>query len=151
MLLRRLGVLIVLLGGMAVMALGQTYINPPFEGKSTSMVDIQKIEITKEFTIVHMSCTTPDEEIFSGWTACIMRTTYLYDVKRKVRHRLVKARGIPYCPDQYYFTGPGQKIVFKLYFPPIRYDVRHIHIIEDVQDLQNPFNFFNVYLQPLAH
>lgn len=127
----------------------QTYINPPFEGKATAMVDIDKIQITKKHTIVYMSCESPETFIYGGW-ACITRTTYILDVKKKKKYPLTKVKGIPVCPKKYYFTKPGQTLRFKLYFPKLKYDVRHIHIIEDLENVQNPFNFFNVYLKPLA-
>ena len=130
--------------------IGQTYLNPPFEGKSTAMVDITKIEFTKKYTIVYMSCTTPEEFSLGGW-ACITRSTYILDVNSKKKHKLIRSKGIPYCPNKYKFSGSYQTINFKLYFPKINYDVRHIHIIEDLSNVTNPFNFYNVYLKPLAH
>ncbi|MGB0984712.1 MAG: hypothetical protein ACPG19_11755 [Saprospiraceae bacterium] len=131
-------------------AIGQSYQSPPFEGKSTAMVDITKIEITNKYTIVYMSCTTPEEFSFGGW-ACITRTAYILDVASNKRLKLIRSKGIPYCPNKYKFSGSHQTIKFKLYFPKINYDVRHIHIIEDLSNIANPFNFYNVYLKPLAH
>lgn len=127
----------------------QTYINPPFKGKSTSLVDIEKVEFVGKYTIVHMKVVAPESYIFGGW-ACITRSTYIEDVKRGKRYRLIKVKGIPVCPEKYMFTRPGQVLRFRLYFPKLKYNVNHIHIIEDLYDVQNPFNFFNVYLRPLA-
>ena len=127
----------------------QTYIAPPFKGKSTSAVDIERIQITKSYTIVHMKCTSPESFIGGGW-ACITNTTYIQDIARNKKYTLLKVKGIPQCPRKYNFTKPGQTIRFKLYFPRIRYDVRRIHIIEDMNDVANPFNFFDVYLKPVA-
>ena len=39
---------------------------------------------------------------------------------------------------------------FKLYFERVRHNVRQIHLIEDLEDVANPFNFFNIYLKPVA-
>ena len=142
--------LLLLVTCCAVPAISQTYLSPPFEGKATAMVDIYKIEITKKYTIVYMSCTTPKEFAEGGW-ACISLGTYIEDVDKKKRYEMIKSKGIPYCPNKYRFTGSAQTIKFKLYFPKLRYSVRHIHVVEDVKELQNPFNFYNIYLEPLAN
>ncbi len=130
----------------------QTYIDPPFEGKSTALVHIDKIKFTKKYTIVYMTCVAPKSFVFGGW-ACITQSTYIEDVARKKKYELIKVKGIPVCPNKYNFTKDGQAIKFKLFFPKLKYNVRHIHIIEDLKDaqnVQNPFNFFNVYLKPIA-
>jgi hypothetical protein len=146
----RLLFLLVCIVGLLPSTFGQTYINPPFEGKSTAMVDISKIEFTKKHTIVYMTCTTPKEFALGGW-ACITRTSYILDVAANKKYELIRSKGIPYCPNKYKFSGSYQTVKFKLYFPRIKHDIRHIHIIEDLSNTTNPFNFFNVYLKPLAH
>jgi hypothetical protein len=127
----------------------QTYMQPPFTGQSTSAVQIGKVQITKTHTIVHMSCTAPDEFVYGGW-ACFTNSAFLEDVKTKKKYKLIKSRGIPKCPNQFNFSKPGQTIRFKLYFERVRHNVRNIHIIEDLNNVANPFNFFNVYLKPVA-
>ncbi len=79
-------------------AQAQTYINPPFEGKATAMVDIDKIQITKENTIVYMSCEAPESFIYGGW-ACITSTTYILDVKRNKKYPLTQVKRIPKSPE----------------------------------------------------
>ena len=127
----------------------QTYIKPPFKGQSTSAVQIGKVQITKTHTIVHMSCSAPDEFIYGGW-ACFTNTAYIQDAKTKKKYNLIKVKGIPQCPYKFNFSKPGQTIYFKLYFERVRYNVRSIHLIEDLNDVANPFNFFDVYLKPIA-
>ncbi len=127
----------------------QTYIKPPFKDQSTSAVKIGKVQITKTHTIVHMSCSAPDEFVYGGW-ACFTSTAFIQDVETKKKYKLIKSRGIPQCPAKFNFSKPGQTIYFKLYFERVRHNVRNIHLIEDLNDVANPFNFFNVYLQPVA-
>ena len=127
----------------------QTYIKPPFKGQSTSAVQIGKVQITKTHSIVHMSCSAPDEFIYGGWT-CFTNTAYIQDAKTKKKYNLIKVKGIPQCPYKFNFSKPGQTIYFKLYFERVRYNVRSIHLIEDLNDVANPFNFFDVYLKPIA-
>ena len=112
----------------------QTYIKPPFKGQSTSAVQIGKIQITKTHTIVHMSCSAPDEFIYGGW-ACFTNTAYIQDAKTKKKYNLIKVKGIPQCPYKFNFSKPGQTIYFKLYFERVRYNVRSIHLIEDLNDV----------------
>lgn len=133
----------------AVSLSAQTYIEPIYKGKSTSAVDVDKVEITKTYTIVHMSCTAPEEFVYGGW-ACLTNTSYIQDIDTKKTYSLIKVKGIPTCPNKYNFTKPGQTIHFKLFFPPVRHNVRKINIIEDLDNVANPFNFFNVLLKPLA-
>ena len=127
----------------------QTYIKPPFKDQSTSAVKIGKVQITKTHTIVHISCSAPDEFVYGGW-ACFTSTAFIQDVETKKKYKLIKSRGIPQCPAKFNFSKPGQTIYFKLYFERVRHNVRNIHLIEDLNDVANPFNFFNVYLQPVA-
>lgn len=121
----------------------QTYLKPKYEKRTNNRVEIDKIQITKTRTIVSFTYTSE----FAGH-ACIDQAMYIQDVKTKKKYPLVKAVGIPICPEQRVFADKGHTFKFKLIFPKVPYSVRYVNLVED---MTNGFNFINVYLKPLAH
>ncbi len=128
---------------LANMTFAQTYINPQYEKRTNTRVDIDKIEITTKYTIV--SFTYKSE--FSGH-ACVDEAMYIQDIKTGKKYNLIKAVGIPVCPERKVFSEKGYEFSFRLYFPKVPYSVRYVNLVED---MHNGFNFLKVYLKPLAN
>lgn len=128
-------------------AVGQSVIYNPAFGMTTSPeVNIPKIEITKEATIIHFHFVTSSNWIVGGW-ASVLEEMYIRDVKSGKRYKLQKADNIPYYPEEHIFTGPGQELSFTLYFDPVDPATTQIDIIENIE---NGFNFFKVALIDIA-
>lgn len=144
--MKKISTLITLIFVFAISLTAQTYINPPFEEAKTPAVDIKKVEITKNYTIVTFVCTAPETFVYGGW-ACASPDMYIEDIDRKKKYYIQKAKGIPMCPDKHTFTKPGESIRFQLYFPKLRHDVRNINIVEHAE---NGFTFYKIYLKPVA-
>lgn len=123
-------------------ALTQTYIKPKYEKRGNPRVELEKIQITKKFTIVYCTYTARSEG-----NACVDKGMYIKDLASKKTYPLIKTEGISICPRQKLFNKAGYTFHFKLYFPKIKHNVKYIHIIENIP---NAFNFVKVHLVPAA-
>ncbi len=74
------------------------------------------------------------ENQLSTGSFCADKHIYIEDISSRKTKMLVKADGIPYCPDQYVFKEVGERLEFQLYFPPFAEKVRYINLVEDCQD-----------------
>ena len=65
------------------------------------------------------------------------------------RHQLLLSEGIPTCPDAYKFNYTGEKLSFKLVFPPLQNTQSEIDIIENCSN--NCFSLKGIILDPLLN
>ena len=117
----------------------QTVDHPNFAMKSHETLEIVKVEITPQSTVVYLSI----ENRISGGSFCTDKNTYLVYPEGK-RVKLVSSSGIPNCPDNYIFKEIGEQMQFTLTFPPLSPGIRWIDIVEDCSD--NCFWFYGVTL-----
>jgi tetratricopeptide (TPR) repeat protein len=117
----------------------QTYNKPNFALKSHETLELLKVEITSEKTILYLSI----ENRIERGTFCADRNIYLLDPEGK-KFELKKSSGIPTCPDSYKFKSIGEKLQFTLEFPPLKPGTKWIDIIEDCNN--NCFSFYGVIL-----
>jgi hypothetical protein len=117
----------------------QTYIQPNYALKSHETMSIRKIEISSERTIVYLSV----ENRITGGKFCADRNIYIIDPSG-VKYKLVKATGIPVCPESYTFNSIGEVLSFTLEFPPVKRDSKWVDIVEDCTS--NCFRFYGVTL-----
>lgn len=113
----------------------QTILHPNSTLKSHETLEISKIEITAQRTVVYMSV----ENRIAGGYFCADKNIYLVDPDGR-RIRITTSNGIPVCPDSYKFKAPGEKLSFQLIFPPLAGKPESIDIIEDCSD-----NCFSIY------
>jgi hypothetical protein len=114
---------------------GQIVIHPNFALKSHETLDILKVEITSENTILYLSI----ENRIDGGTFCADKNIYLLDPEGK-RLDLKKSAGIPTCPETFKFKAIGEKLQFMLEFPPLKTGTKWIDVVEDCSD-----NCFLIY------
>lgn len=117
----------------------QTFEKPNSSLKSHETLEISKIEITPEKTIVSLSI----ENRIVGGQFCADRNIYLIDPAGE-RLKLKKSSGIPVCPDTYQFKSIGEQLQFTLEFSPLKAGTKWIDIIEDCAS--NCFWFYGVTL-----
>jgi hypothetical protein len=117
----------------------QVVVNPNYGLKSHETLEIQKIEISQERTIVDL---TIENRIEKG-SFCADRNIYLINPAGS-RMKLLTAKGIPVCPDTFNFSVIGEKLRFTLEFPPLKGEIKWIDIIEDCAS--NCFWFYGVTL-----
>lgn len=117
----------------------QTIILPNIGLKNPETLEISKIEIMADKTIVYFTI----ENRINGGYFCADRNIYIID-SGGGRLNLKKTTGIPVCPDSYKFKSIGEKLQFKLEFPALRKGTGWIDIVEDCND--NCFSFYGVTL-----
>jgi len=129
----------VLLNICIITVSSQTFPNPNFALKSHETLEIQKVEVTPESTTVFLSI---ENHIDSG-SFCADKNIYIID-PRGSRIRLMRAAGIPACPDSYKFKSAGEKLEFSLIFPPLKPGTEWIDIVEECTE--NCFWFYGITL-----
>lgn len=112
---------------------------PNYGLKSHETLEISKIESTAEKTVVYLNI---ENRIEKG-SFCADKNIYLIDPAGK-KMKLVKASGIPVCPDSFIFNSIGEKLQFTLEFPPLKGGTKWIDLIEDCTS--NCFWYYGVTL-----
>jgi hypothetical protein len=117
----------------------QTIEKPYYALKSHETLEVRKIELTPEKTIISLSV----ENRIVGGTFCADRNIFITDpVGGKLK--LKKSAGIPVCPETYKFKSIGEKLQFTLEFPPLPKSVKWIDVTEECSD--NCFSLYGVVL-----
>jgi hypothetical protein len=117
----------------------QTFIRPNSGLKSHETLEISKIEITAQKTVIFLSV----ENRIDGGYFCADKNIFII-YPDGTRSRLISSKGIPVCPETYKFKAIGEKLNFELTFPPLKQDTQWIDIIEDCTE--NCFSFYGVCL-----
>jgi hypothetical protein len=117
----------------------QTVVNPNYGLKSHETLDINKVEITKEKTVVSF---TIENRIENG-TFCADRKIFITDPSGN-KLKVITTNGIPVCPENYMFKKPGEKLSFTLTFPPLSGEPYYIDLKEECSE--NCFSFFGIVL-----
>ena len=117
----------------------QTYIQPNTGLKSHETLELKKIEITPEKTVVSLQI----ENKIEGGNFCADKNIFIIYPDGS-KSKLVNAVGIPQCPDTYKFKNIGEKLEFTLTFPPLKPATDWIDIEEECAS--NCFHFYGVTL-----
>jgi hypothetical protein len=117
----------------------QTIIQPNQALKSHETLEIKKVEITPEKTVVSLMI----ENRVEGGNFCADKNIFIiYPDGSKIK--LVNAAGIPVCPDVYKFNSIGEKLGFTLTFPTLQPGTEWIDIVEECAG--NCFHFYGITL-----
>jgi hypothetical protein len=117
----------------------QTYLQPNYALKSHETMSISKVERSAERTIVSLSV----ENKITGGNFCADRNIDIIDPSF-IKYKVVKAIGIPVCPESYKFKNIGEVVSFTLEFPPLKPETKWVDVIENCSD--NCFWFYGVTL-----
>jgi hypothetical protein len=117
----------------------QIITQPNFAMKSHETLEILKIVTTPNNTLIYMSV----ENRRDGGYFCADKNIFIL-YPDGTRSKLIKAEGIPACPENYKFKAIGEKLGFTLLFPPLKPSTEWIDLIEDCSD--NCFSFYGVTL-----
>lgn len=93
--------------------LSQTINNPLYFSKSHEYLNIEKIDILSNKTILFFSYTNPFDK--DGWVR-ISKDSYLKDDFNNLTYKLISAKDIGVYPNKTTFSSKGQKINFSLEF-----------------------------------
>jgi hypothetical protein len=116
-------------------AIGQTIPNPSYGLKSHETLEVTGVEINEEFTRLFL---TVENRAVSGYF-CVDRSTFLV-LPDGSRLKLVKADGIPNCPQSHTFKRIGEVVSFSLYFPALTSGSDWFDLVEECSE-----NCFSVY------
>jgi hypothetical protein len=123
----------------AVNMSAQTYNRPNMGLKSPASLDLVKVEISGEKTVIYLSV----ENRIEGGYFCADKNIYVLDSKGK-KLMLKSSNGIPVCPDSYKFKRIGEKLDFTLTFAALEPGCEWIDLIEDCSD--NCFSMYGIIL-----
>jgi hypothetical protein len=118
----------------------QTYIKPNISLRSHETLEISKIVISSEATLVSFNV---ENRRIAGGSFCADKKIYLVYPDGS-RLNLTKAHDIPVCPETFNFKSVGEKLFFTLEFPPLKSGTKWIDIIEDCSS--SCFWFYGVTL-----
>jgi hypothetical protein len=105
----------------------QTFQQPNIGLKSHETLELRKVEVYPERTVVSLSV---ENRRTAGGTFCADKNIYIiYPDGTKLKLR--NASGIPTCPDSYEFKMVGEKLYFTLEFSPLKPGTKWIDIVEE--------------------
>lgn len=129
--------------------LAQSYPFPKYKTKNAANVQIEKITINEQYTIVEMVIRNEVQHSYmmAFDVICMMPYTYLKDKETGIKYRMIKTERIPNCPAER-FLESGETHRFKLYFPAISKRTILLDLIEP--HAENGFDFYGIRLIPMA-
>lgn len=113
----------------------QIFDQPAVGLKSVQTMEVLKVESSSDKTVVYLSV----ENRIKGGTFCADRNIFII-CPDGTKLKLLKASGIPQCPDTYRFRKEGEILEFSLVFPPLGRGTYWIDLIEECNE-----NCFSVY------
>ena len=137
--MKKLLLIFTLLNFFVVTGYTQTYIKPNYALKSHETLEITKIDLSAQKTVIFLSI----ENRITGGYFCANKNLFII-YPDGTRSRLTSSKGISVCPDAYKFKTIGEKLDFELTFPPLKKDTQWIDLVEDCTE--NCFSFYGVCL-----
>jgi hypothetical protein len=137
--MKKLLLIFTLLNFFVVTGYTQTYIKPNYALKSHETLEITKIDLSAQKTVIFLSI---GNRITGGYFCANKNLFIIYP--DGTRSRLTSSKGISVCPDAYKFKTIGEKLDFELTFPPLKKDTQWIDLVEDCTE--NCFSFYGVCL-----
>ena len=117
----------------------QSYNHPNFGLKSHETLEIMKVEMAAERTVISLSI---ENRIDKGEFCADKNIYILYPDGTKLN--IINSTGIPRCPDSFKFRKIGEKLSFTLVFPKLKSGTKWFDLIEDCNS--NCFSFYGVLL-----
>lgn len=130
---------LLILSGYTFPLYSQTVNNPNSGLRSHETLEISKIDITTQKTVIYLNV----ENKITGGYFCADKNIYIL-FPDGTRTNLISSKGIPVCPDTYKFKTIGEKLGFELTFPTLKNNTQWIDLIEDCSD--NCFSFYGICL-----
>jgi hypothetical protein len=139
MILRSTFSLLLFLTVLNTTGFSQTITRPAVGLRSHETLEIKKIEISGDKTVIFLSI----ENQIEGGYFCADRNIIL-TYPDGSGSKIISSSGIPVCPDSFKFKALGEKLDFILTFPALKTGTGWIDIIEDCSE--NCFSFYGVTL-----
>lgn len=130
---------------VSVPLFAQEIIKPNF-ALATHPLKVDKITISDSSVLITLTLKNQIE----GGEFCANEIIYIQELKRKKKAYLLKASGIPVCPNTYKFDKPGEELTFDLEFFGFYEIPDYINVIEDCNE--NCFTIYGVIIdQEMNH
>lgn len=120
---------------LATASHSQVFNQPAVGLKSVQTMEVLKIEVSQDETVLYLSV----ENRIKGGTFCADKNIFIICPDGS-KLKMLKASGIPRCPDTYRFKKEGEILEFSLAFPPLAAGTHWIDVVEECND-----NCFSVY------
>jgi hypothetical protein len=117
----------------------QVFRFPAIGIRSLESMEITSIETGADRTVISMTL----ENRINGGYFCADRNIFII-LPDGSRLKLTEAKGIPNCPETYRFKAVGEKLEFKLLFPPMKPGTAWLDLIEECSD--NCFSIHGILL-----
>lgn len=117
--------------------------NPRYGIKSTHYIDLTKVELTNDATILSFHVTIPQ----NNWVA-IHEKSYIQPVGDTTKLYITKAEGAEIGVQVHWEKDRREEISYRLFFPPVNSDVTKIDFGEPVA---NSWNFYDVEIREIPH
>jgi hypothetical protein len=137
--MKKIGLIICLTAMYITSGKAQTITRPNYGLKSHETLEISKIEVSAQKTVVYLNI---ENRIKDGFFCADKNIYIIYPDGAKAK--MISSKGIPNCPETYKFKEPGEKLNFELTFPSIKRGTQTIDILEDCSD--NCFSFYGICL-----
>jgi hypothetical protein len=122
-----------------ILCYSQIIVSPNYGLKSHQTLVINRIELLPERTVLYISI----ENRVQGGTFCADRNIFIIQ-SDGARLRLIRADGIPVCPETYKFKTKGEKLDFSLTFPPLKPGTDWFDLVEECTG--NCISFYGIIL-----
>jgi tetratricopeptide (TPR) repeat protein len=130
--------LLFLLFSVPVMA-QETIVVPNF-AVATHPFMVNKVSFLKDAFVIEL---TIENQAPTGYF-CASKHIYIQNLQSRKKWYMTRSEDIPVCPEVYRFRWQGEKLTFKLYFPPVDSTIRYIDVIEKCKD--HCFSIFGLIL-----
>ncbi len=135
-----------MLVSLSFRAMAQVTIFPEIDDmKHSKRVEIMKVELTGDFTIIDLYYAPMSTETSTeGDWICVDKQSYIKPTNLEVRKYLIMAKDITICPRSTKVTTTERdELIYQLYFPPLEPGIYKIDVIEKQK---GGMNFYGVHI-----
>jgi hypothetical protein len=129
-----------LLAWISSTVFSQSVVKPYVESVGDRLCYINKIEHTKDYTIISFEHLNND----NGWIS--LNPSIKIKASDEKEYFFVKAEGIPLNPKHHQFTESEKKHAFKVFFQRVHLNIKRFDVIEVESGSKYDFNFYGVDL-----
>jgi hypothetical protein len=108
--------------------IAQRFSKPNYGVKSHPTLSVEYIELSGSSAIVELMVKNEHPQ---GW---FCRDEHVFLKNRTTKHPIISSENIPVCPDKHFFATTGEKLTFRLIFPPVDTAIQYIDLIEDCDE-----------------
>lgn len=105
----------------------RTVKEPTVAQQTHTELKINEIQFFQDSIVVQFAVAN---KLSSGGWFCADKNTYIEDVEQFTRRKVIRANGIPWCPNTHKFNSTGEVLNFSLTFPALPGEPELLNIVE---------------------